>query len=159
MRRLVLRTLAVLGVAAALIGTLLIGRDLEPPTFPVTPVSPTLRPFEISGELARTLRPGAGGPLNLVLTNPHRFDVRIRSLVVGLRTRTTRAGCNGAGNYTISQLRGGYPLVLGPGSTPLSTLRPDSATWPRVAMRDLPFNQDACRGARLSLTYTARATR
>jgi len=159
MRRLVIRTLAALGIVAALIATLLIGRDPVPPTFPVTPASPTARPLAISGELARTLRPGAGGPLNLVLTNPHRFDVRIRSLVVGLRARTTKAGCSGAGNYAITQFRGGYPLVLGPGSTPLSTLRADSATWPRVAMRDLPVSQDACRGARLSLTYRARATR
>jgi hypothetical protein len=159
MRRLVISTLAALGVVAALIATLLIGRDPEPPTFPVTPASPTVRPFGIRGELARTLRPGAGGPLNVVLTNPHRFDVRIRSLVVGLRARTTRAGCSGTGNYAITQFRGRYPLALEPGSTALSTLRPDSATWPRVAMRDLPVNQDACRGARLSLTYRAKATR
>jgi hypothetical protein len=159
MRRLVVSTLAALGVAAALIATQLIGRDPGPPTFPVTPASPTVRPFGISGELARTLRPGAGGPLNVVLSNPHRFDVRIRSLVVGLRGRTSKPGCSGAGNYAITQFQGRYPLVLRPGSTSLSTLRPNSATWPRVAMRDLPVNQDACRGARVSLTYRAQATR
>lgn len=159
MRRLVISTLAALGVLAALIATQRIDRDPEPPTFPVTPASPTVRPFGVSGELGRTLRPGTGGPLNLVLTNPHRFDVRVRSLVVELRARTTKPGCSGRGNYAITQFQGRYPLVLSPGSTPLSTLRPDSATWPRVAMRDLPVNQDACRGARLSLAYSGRATR
>lgn len=159
MRRLVVSTPAAFGVLAALLGTQVIGRRPEPPILPVTPASPTVRSFGISGELGRTLRPGAGGPLNLVLTNPHRFDVRVRSLVVGLRARTTKPGCSGAGNYAITQFHGGYPLVLAPGSTPLSTLRPDSATWPRVAMRDLPVSQDACRGARLSLTYSGRATR
>jgi hypothetical protein len=158
MRRLVIGALGALGVLAALIGAQSIGRDPQPPTFPVTP-APTERPFGISGELARTLRPGTGGPLNLVLTNPHRFDVRIRSLVVGLRARTTKLGCSGAGNYAITEFEGDYPLVLAPGRTPLSTLRPDSATWPRVAMRDLLVNQDACRGARVSLTYGGRATR
>lgn len=117
------------------------------------------RSFGISGDAERSLRPGVSGPLNLVLTNPHRFDIRVVSLVVRLRPGTTKPGCDAAANYVATQFRGGYPLVLRPGSTPLSALRPGSWTWPRVGMRDLPVSQDACRGARLSLGYSGQAMR
>jgi hypothetical protein len=116
------------------------------------------RQFPISGDLTTLLYPGAGAPLDLVLTNPHPFDIRVTALSVSLRAGTTNAGCNGDANFAVTQYSGGYPLVLHPGSTRLSELG-HSAAWPWVSMHNLPTNQDACKGTRLSLDYEGLATR
>jgi hypothetical protein len=117
------------------------------------------RQFPIGGDLTTLLHPGGGAPLDLVLTNPHSFDIRVTALSVSVRAATTEAGCSGNANYAVTQYGGGYPLVLHPGSTWLSELAPNSSAWPRVSMHDLPTNQDACKNARLSLDYRGLATR
>lgn len=117
------------------------------------------RPFLIGGDLATPLYPGGGAPLNLVLTNRHRFDIRVRALHVDVRTDTTRRSCRGSVNYAARQYRGRYPLLLHPGSTSLSALVSSRSLWPRVSMHNLSTNQDACKRAVVSLVYRGLATR
>jgi hypothetical protein len=117
------------------------------------------RQFPIGGDLTTPLYPGGGAPLDLVLTNPHSFDVRVTALSVHVRAGTTNPDCDGDANYAVTQYSGGYPLVLQPGSTRLSALVSNSSAWPRVSMHDLPTNQDACKLARLFLDYEVLATR
>ena len=114
------------------------------------------RKFSIAGDLTERLYPGAAAPLNLVLTNPHRFRIRVTALRV--RLDTTNPSCAGAVNYAVRQYSGRYPLVLRPGRTRLSALVA-SRMWPQISMLDLPSNQDACKGVRLSLGYRGQATR
>jgi hypothetical protein len=114
--------------------------------------------FGIGGDLTALLHPGGGGPLNLVLSNPHPFDVRVTALSVRVGAGTTNAHCRGDINYAVAQYSGTYPLVLPPGSTRLSALVSDSSVWPRVSMHDLPTNQDACQDAVLALDYSGLAT-
>ena len=116
-------------------------------------------PFAIGGDLAAPLYPGGGGHLNLVLTNPHRFALRVRALTVRVRAGTTSPDCRGDVNYAVAQYSGRYPLVLRPGRTRLSALVGDSSLWPLVRMHDLPTNQDACQRAVLALDYSGLATR
>jgi len=79
---------------------------------------------------------------------------------VRVRPTTSRPGCDAAGQYTVHQYTGRYPLVLGPRRrAQLSRLAGDSALWPRIAMRDLAVNQDVCKGAVVRLDYTGLATR
>jgi hypothetical protein len=113
--------------------------------------------FDIGGDLSTLLYPGHGAPLDLVLKNPNRFDLRIVALSVQVGASTTNADCAG-GNYAVAQYRGSYPLRLRPGSTRLSALVSSSSLWPRVSMLDLPADQDACRGAVASLHYSGAAT-
>lgn len=117
------------------------------------------QPFGIGGNLAAPLYPGAGGRLNLVLTNPHRFALRVGALTVRVRARTTGRACRGDVNYAVAQYSGRYPLVLRPGRTRLSALVGDSSRWPLVRMHDLPTNQDACKRAVLRLHFSGLATR
>lgn len=117
------------------------------------------RQFPISGDLTTPLYPGGGAPLDLVLTNPHRFDIRVTALSVTVRAGTTNPGCSGDANFAVTQYSGGYPLVLRPGSTRLSALVSNSASWPQVSMHNLPTNQDACKNTRLFLDYEGLATR
>ena len=114
--------------------------------------------FAIGGDLTTPLHPGSDGPLNLVLSNPHDYDVRVTALRVRVRAGTTNAHCRGDINYTVAQYSGRYPLVLPPGSTRLSALTSDSSVWPHVSMHHLQSNQDACQGAGLTLDYSGLAT-
>jgi hypothetical protein len=117
------------------------------------------REFRISGDLSTRLYPGVEAPLDLVLTNPNGFTLRMVALSVRIGPSTSRTSCSGDTNYAVSQYRGRYPLLLRPGSTRLSSLAGGSANWPRISMRDLPTNQDACQGAIVALTYRGTATR
>jgi hypothetical protein len=117
------------------------------------------RQFPISGDLTTPLYPGGGAPLDLILTNPHPFDIRVTALSVRVRAGTTNPGCSGDANFAVTQYSGGYPLVLRPGSTRLSALVSNSASWPQVSMHNLPTNQDACKNTRLFLDYEGLATR
>jgi len=115
--------------------------------------------FRISGDLSTRLYPGVAAPLDLVLTNPNRFDLRMVALSVRIGASTSRSWCSADANYAVAQYSGPYPLRLRPGSARLSALVASSSNWPRIAMRDLPTNQDACRGAVVALTYRGTATR
>jgi hypothetical protein len=121
--------------------------------------SPISGQFPISGDLTTPLYPGGGAPLDLVLTNPHPFDIRVTALNVRVREGTTNPGCSGDANFAITQYGGGYPLVVRPGSTRLSALVANSAAWPQVSMHNLPTNQDACKNTSLFLDYEGLATR
>jgi len=125
----------------------------------VTLAPVAVRRFEIRGDLAAPLSPGTGGSLDLTLINPNAFQVRIRMLGVRVRATTSKHNCRAGGQYSVRQYTGRYPLVLRPGRAQLSTLVPEASLWPRIAMRDLPSNQDACKGALVRMEYTGLATR
>ena len=117
--------------------------------------------FRIRGNLRRPLAPGVSEPLNLRLTNPHRFDLKVTRLTVAVEVdaRHAAAGCWAAGNFEVKGLaRWAYPIRLRRRRT--RTLRAlGIKRLPRVAMRNLAVNQDACRGARLGFRYAGRARR
>jgi hypothetical protein len=46
--------------------------------------------------------------------------------------------------------------VLRPGQIRLSSVVADPSLWPRVTMRNLARNQDACKGAVVGIGYTLR---
>ena len=117
------------------------------------------RRFSISGDVSTLMYPGRTSPLDLVLSNPYPFDLRVRTLRVQVRAGTSDPQCSGTANYAVTQYTGGYPLTLRAGSARLSTLVPDASAWPQVAMHNLPTNQDACKNARLTLDYDGLATR
>jgi hypothetical protein len=114
--------------------------------------------FSIAGTLTRGLLPGSAGRLDLALTNPYYFDLRVTNLQVTLDDATGIAGCSASANYDVTQLGGAYPLWLHPGTTHLSSLV-SAEELPQVRMLDLPTNQDACKGAELAFHYTGAATK
>jgi hypothetical protein len=116
------------------------------------------RRFTIHGGLASALFPGADEPLDLTLTNPDAFRLRIRALHVVIQPVTSEPGCRSHRHYGVSQYAGPYPLTLAPGRTQLGALVPRAA-WPRISMYDLPSNQDVCKGATVRLAYSGTATR
>lgn len=116
---------------------------------------------EIRGNLTRPLAPGVSRPLNLTLTNPHPFGLTIQRLTVAVSVdaRHAAAGCRVAPNFKVTRLaKRAYPLHLPPRHTrTLPAL--GVKRLPRVAMRNLPINQDACKGAQLEFRYTGQSRR
>jgi hypothetical protein len=112
------------------------------------------QPFTISGDLDRQLSPGRTGYLNLLLTNPNRQALKVTSLAVTLK-QPTGSACSSAANFTVAQFLGTLPLTIpAHSSRTLAQLGIPQGQWPRVTMKDLASNQDACKDTLFSLAYT-----
>lgn len=79
----------------------------------------------------------------------------LRETPIRRAARSTRGGID----YAVTQYSGSYPLVIAPGTTRLSALVSDCLLWPQVSMRDVPRNQNACKGAVVGLDHAVSAIR
>lgn len=124
-------------------------------------ISSNGKPFTISGNLAEPLAPGISRPLNLTLTNPNNKPLAITNLTATVQsvTRTAYAIAHNqpctAADYPITQYSGPYPLsVPANSSTTLAGLGVSTSARPKVSMLNTALNQDGCKGATLTLTYS-----
>jgi hypothetical protein len=127
---------------------------------PKEPVIPRAA-FKVAASRLAPLRPGMSQALDLRLTNPHRYGLVITRLTVGLVVdrEHSRAGCDRRRDFrSIRMPRRSYPIVLRPRRT-VSLRRLGVRTLPRIAMLARSHNQDACKGARLTLKFGGRARR
>lgn len=115
--------------------------------------------FRVSGDLPGVLAPGVRTPLDLRLTNPYSFDLKVTGLAVGLEEATSRAGCSGTENFRVIPPRAGTFVLRGRAAgVPLSSLV-GAAGLPAVEMLDTPVSQDACTDAAVTLQYSGTASR
>jgi hypothetical protein len=121
-------------------------------------VLPSL-PFPISGSLSG-LSPGADRPLQLTVSNPFDFDLRVTSLTVSLRPGSSQIGCDGPANLRVTQSNAavGTVSIVVPARGSV-TLPAQGATTPRVTMLNLAVSQDACKNAVFTFGYSGVATR
>ena len=117
--------------------------------------------FGISGDLSQQLYPGADLPLDLRLSNPYNFAIRVTSLTVQVSgpkpTNTTACRADVTGSGTTAGLAIDIPAN---GSVQLSSLASVAswpAGWPRIAMANTDQNQDACKGTTFALAYSGSA--
>jgi len=119
------------------------------------------RAFAISGNLSSgLLAPGLTVPLELNLSNPNKKSLSVTNLSVTVQS-VTPVGNNHClkNDYLVTQYSGPYPLVVpGSSSTTLSALVVPSTQWPQITFRDTAINQDGCKGAILSLSYSGSGT-
>jgi VCBS repeat-containing protein len=117
--------------------------------------------FAISGNLAGTLTPGRKMPLDLSLTNPQPFDVKVTSVAVTLEESTNKPGCSGTQNFKVTQIPAArYPITLAAGQTrTLAQLGVAAADRPQVEMLNQPWSQDACKNASITLSYGGSAAK
>jgi hypothetical protein len=129
-----------------------------PVTRPCWPVIPAAPRFTVGGNLATPLYPGTSQPLDLTFTNPGSWPVTIPSGGVSARniTITSRAPGCASSNFAVAQGLASAVTIparqLAPVS--LSALRVPQDDWPVIEMIETNTNQDACQGARLTLTYS-----
>jgi large repetitive protein len=129
-----------------------------PSPTPVPPVPPA-GTFTISGNVPGLLSPGIGAPVPVTITNPLTFPLTVTDLVMTPTAGSSNAGCDGPTNLSVAQSNmagGSVPVVVPAGGSVL--LPAQGATEPVVTMLDLASNQDACKGATFSFTYSAMGT-
>jgi hypothetical protein len=129
---------------------------------PVAIKAPQHDAFTISGNLDVPLSPGTGGPLDLTLTNPYGEYM----VVTGLLTAVTAVDAPEAGgarpcsaeDFAVDQFDGQYPIGVPAASTKsLSELGVPGTHMPALRMLNTALNQDGCKNATLTLTYTGTA--
>jgi hypothetical protein len=142
-------------------GSATIGSGSVSRTSAVTLVVQKNKGFQISGNLGASLAPGLKRPLNLSLTNPENFDIKVTSLAVSIEEATSKAGCSGTQNFKITQVPSSrYPITLPAGQTrTLTQLGVSDLQKPQVEMLNRPWNQDACKGASIVLDYSGSGTK
>lgn len=107
--------------------------------------------FTLTGNLPGLLQPGASLPLPLTVINPFNFPIVVSNIVVTVQPGSSQSGCDGPTELYVDQTSATV-TVPGNGSVTLS-----GAQRPVVNMRNRAANQDACKGAVFSLTYTGSA--
>lgn len=117
--------------------------------------------FTISGNASSLFFPGAPAqPLNLIITNPNSYDLKVTSISVSVQAGTTNSGgnpvpaCNGTTNITVDRQFSGTVVVPAHSTKSLTDLGAASAQFPLLQMPDLPVNQDACQGVTFHMSYS-----
>jgi hypothetical protein len=115
------------------------------------------KPFTVTGNAGGPLAPGVSQALLVTIHNPNSVPITVTSLGVEVAAASSNAGCEGPANIAITQsdisptnavtVPAGGELAL-PGT---------SAHAPRILMRDLATNQDACKNASFTFTYSGSA--
>jgi hypothetical protein len=113
--------------------------------------------FGISGGPSTPLAPGVPAqPIDLTITNPNHQPLSVTDISVTV-SGTSRAGCTAA-DFAVTQYSGPYPLTVPrQSSSTLSRLGVAASAMPTVRMLDLARNQDACKSATVSLSYSGSA--
>jgi hypothetical protein len=114
-------------------------------------------PFTISGSPVGALYPGGPKrPIPLTLHNPGRQPIAVTAVSISLVASSLPAGCRPS-DYQITQpVMPGSGLPVAPGTS--VTLPTGQTVAPVISMVNTSNNQDACRGARLVLSYTGSAS-
>jgi hypothetical protein len=115
--------------------------------------------FTMSGSLPGLLSPGSGATLPLTVTNPYDFPLRVWSLRVTVLAATSQPGCDGAANLQVTQSSASGAMSITVPALGSVTLPAQGATAPVVTMRDLATNQDACKNATFTLSFSGTGTR
>lgn len=121
--------------------------------------------FGISGNASGAFYPGATPqPLNLVLTNPFNFDIKVTSITVTVQAATTKnglpnPGCDGVQNLKVTRQFNGTVTLAKNSTASLSQLGTPASQYPLLQMPDLPVNQDACQNSTFRMSYAGTAVK
>lgn len=114
--------------------------------------------FAVGGSLTSPLYPGTSQPLDLTFTNPGSSSITIPAGGISASKITITsnvAGC-ASSNFAVAQGLTAAITIRAHTTRPtsLSTLGVPQADWPVIEMIETNSNQDACQGAKLTLTYS-----
>jgi hypothetical protein len=124
-------------------------------------ITTTGKQFTITAPAVTVNGPGAAAPLNLTLTNPNNQPLQVTNLTVSISAVTKDASAPAnhpctAADYAVVQFSGTYPISVGAGQT-VSLLGlgiTSSSLWPALTMLNTSSNQDGCKGAAVSLSFS-----
>jgi hypothetical protein len=121
--------------------------------------------FGISGNAGAAFYPGATPqPLDLVLSNPFNFDIKVTGIMVTVQAATTKNGnpnpnCDGTQNLKVTRPFNGTVILAKNATTSLSRLGTPASQYPLLQMPDLPVNQDACQNSTFRMSYSGTAVK
>jgi large repetitive protein len=113
--------------------------------------------FSIEGKLSGTLAPGVSQPLALTITNPNTKAIVVTGLQVTVASGSTKAGCDGPTNLQVTQSNASSSNTFTVPAKGKATVPTGSVSAPQVLMKNLPTNQDACKGATFTFNYSGNA--
>jgi len=115
--------------------------------------------YTIGGTLAQQMRPGDDYPLDLTLTNltgtaMTATHLRVTISQVSAPNSSPSLPCT-VSDFTVTQAADAFTVALGAHeSTSLSARGVPSSQWPQIGMINSAANQDGCKNASLTLTFT-----
>jgi hypothetical protein len=115
------------------------------------------QPFTISGNVSGSLAPGVSQALPLTVSNPNGVPIKVTSLTATPQPGSTKAGCDGPTNVQVTQSNASEVNPLTVPANSQVTLPSGPVSAPQVLMKDLASNQDACKGAAFTFTYSGSA--
>jgi hypothetical protein len=110
--------------------------------------------FVISGNLAGALAPGVSQPLPLTIENPNGKKLFLTNLKVTVEPGSTKPGCDGPTNLQVTQSNASESNTLAVPAKGKVSVPSGTVTAPQVLMKNLATNQDACKGATFTFTYS-----
>lgn len=115
------------------------------------------KPFIVSGNASGPLAPGVTRTLAIAVANPNSVAIEVTALSVGVATGSSKPGCDGPANLQVTQpnISSSNPLAIPAGGH--VALPAGAVKAPEVLMRDLSTNQDACKSATFTFTYSGSA--
>jgi large repetitive protein len=115
------------------------------------------KPFTVSGDASGPLAPGLIRSLALTVSNPNNVAITVTALSASVAAGSSNAGCDGPANLQLTQsnISAANPLAI-PANGHVA-LPSGAVSAPQVLMKDLPVNQDACKGASFTFTYSGSA--
>jgi hypothetical protein len=116
--------------------------------------------FTIDGDAAAPISPGVRVPLDLKLTNRQDVPLTVTDLRVTVQAVSAPNADEGhpcaAQDFAVDQASGGLEITLpGRSTSILSSLGVPAASQPQVGMVNRAADQDGCKGASVTLAYTA----
>jgi hypothetical protein len=120
-------------------------------------------PFSIAGNVENLLEPGAPQAIDLQISNPNALPLVVTNLSAAVRSirapnATATLPCT-SGDFAMQPFSGPLPLTVPASSTRnLAELGVPEAQWPHISIVDLATDLDGCKGASLTLVYSALAT-
>jgi hypothetical protein len=114
--------------------------------------------FAVGGNLTTALYPGTSQRLDLTFTNRSSAPITVPRGGVPARdiTITSRAHGCASSNFAVAQGLASGVIIAARQFSPvsLSALHVPRGDWPVIEMIETNANQDACQGAKLTLTYS-----
>ncbi|HTA06459.1 MAG TPA: Ig-like domain repeat protein [Solirubrobacteraceae bacterium] len=115
------------------------------------------KPFTVTGGASGPLAPGITRALTIVLTNPNNVAITVTALSASVAAGSSKSGCDGPSNLQLTQSNFSTSNTLTIPANGQVMLPSGSVSAPQVQMLDLPVNQDACKGASFTFTYSGSA--
>jgi hypothetical protein len=115
------------------------------------------KPFTVTGNATGPLAPGLSRPLAITLSNPNSVRIEVTALTVAAAPGSTKPGCDGPANLALTQASISISNIVAIPANGQVALPTGTVSAPSVLMRDLSTNQDACKNAAFTFTYTGSA--